>query len=1018
MIHETCKTVPGLTPGGTGQASRTCARSSALSPVGGRVHARQEVQGVASISLARDMRTSAHVIGRCGRLPPVTLETSISREATQDNLRALHTYRHEHLTGDEKGEAQIFCDRLLRAFGWEGIKEAGATLEKRLKKHDAKGTAFADMMWKPRCLLEMKKAGANLSKHYKQAFDYWVDSVPDRPKYVILCNFDEFWIYDFNIQVDDPVDRIALGRLADRIDALAFMMPEPAAPIFLNNLVDVTREAAADVARVFRSMVERGVEREHAQRFVLQSVMAMFSEDIGLLPDKFFTRALFEAKTGADCYDLIGGLFHAMNTPGITPGGRNAGCAYFNGGLFSQVYPLELTSEEVELLKESAATNWTKVRPEVFGTLFEGSMDAGERHARGAHFTSQADVAKIVGPTIVSPWRERIDAANTIPELEQILASMFAFRVLDPACGSGNFLYVAYREMRRLEQETINKISERRRSSGLAAQHQFAYVTPDHFFGIDIDPFAVEVAKVTMMLGKKLAMDESGERQDVLPLDNLDNVIVAQDALFSQWPKADVIIGNPPYMGRRKMQKEMGAAYTRQLATAHPNIKGVSDFVTYWFPLAHDHLPAGGRAGLVATDTIRENASRAVSLDYVADNGGTIFEAVSSQLWSGEANVHVSIVNWVKGSYPGKKTLWLNENEIKLKVDHITSRLTVDVDVRTAKDLAANKKPPVCFQGQTVGVAKAFMIDRATAEDLIAKGEGAVIHPFTGGGLLLSQLAPPGFVIDIPDDDLVVARSKYPNAMKRLEQLALPERQEAAANERAANDKARLGNPKSKVNQHHAKFLDHWWRLGYRREALLDAIADLPRALAIPRYQTEKRQTIATFVDPSIRLNDQTNVFALADDYSFGIMSSSVHRTWLVVRCSTMGSALRYTSTTVWNTFPWPQHPTAEQVTAVRLAAKQVLDVRENLIAHGACLEAQYDALRTPGKSALGLAHAALDHAVLAAYGFNPNEDLVAQLLALNLALTEADPKDARGPGPSLGWPEWAETSYRMSMNW
>jgi N-6 DNA Methylase len=500
--------------------------------------------------------------------PPDALRTSLA-----DLLR----YRHEYLSGDEKGESQVFCDRLFRAFGHEGVREAGATLEMRIKRNDAKGTAFADLMWKPRCLIEMKRAGVNLSRHYRQAFDYWIHAVPDRPRYVVLCNFDEFWVYDFDVQLDEPMDRVKLDDLVQRVDALSFLLPEEQKPVFGNDLVAVTRDAAATVARLFRALHERGIERVRAQRFVLQAVIAMFSEDIGLLPGKFFTRALEDASTGGEAYDLLFGLFREMNSPGVTAGGRYRGTPYFNGGIFEAVEPFELTPVELDGLRWASATNWAAVRPEIFGTLFEGSMAAGERHAQGAHFTSQADITKVVIPTIVTPWRQRLQAAGSIAELERALGDMYAFRVLDPACGSGNFLYVAYREMRRLEHEALTMIAERRRSADIAAQTAFAYVTPDHFYGIDINPFAVEVAKVTMMLGKKLAADELGESQQVLPLDNLDQTIIAADALFTEWPKADVVIGNPPYLGRRKMVEELGSAYTQRLAAAYPAVGGVSD---------------------------------------------------------------------------------------------------------------------------------------------------------------------------------------------------------------------------------------------------------------------------------------------------------------------------------------------------------------------------------------------------------------------------------------------------------
>ena len=493
-------------------------------------------------------------------------------------------YRHEYLRGDEKGEAQIFCDALFRAFGHEGVRQAGATLEQRIKKRDVKGTAFADLMWKPRCLVEMKKTGVDLGRVYRQAFDYWIQAVPDRPRYVVLCNFDEFWVYDFDQQLDAPMDRLRLDDLPRRWEVLGFLLPDPVPPVFGNDLVAVTRDAATKVARVFTGLNQRGVGREDAQRFVLQSVVAMFAEDIGLLPGHFFTRALEDSTTGANAYDLLFGLFREMNTPGVTGGGRYRGTPYFNGGLFDAIAPFDLTSLEVDSLKEAVRMDWSAVRPEIFGTLFEQSMDAGERHAHGAHYTSQADIARVVVPTIVAPWRERLAAAGSIPELEKLLGAMYSYRVLDPACGSGNFLYVAYREMRRLEHEALAMIADRRRSANVAAQRALAYVTPDHFRGIDVNPFAVEVAKVTMMLAKKLSADELDDTQQVLPLDNLNEVITTGDALFTPWPTADAIISNPPYLGRRKMVDELGAAYNERLQRAFPKVGGVSDFVCYWFP--------------------------------------------------------------------------------------------------------------------------------------------------------------------------------------------------------------------------------------------------------------------------------------------------------------------------------------------------------------------------------------------------------------------------------------------------
>lgn len=229
------------------------------------------------------------------------------------------------LKGDEKGEAPLFLDHFFRALGHAGVQEAGATLEFRIAKkpgsaqlelicsggsasrtgtaHRAVATTkggkkFADLLWPERVLIEMKSRGQNLEKHSDQTFDYWTHIVPRRPPYVILCNFDEFWIHDFNTQLFDPVERLTLRELAENPNALAFLFPHPRTPVFGNNRVAVTRKAADILARVFRDLIFRGIPRERAQRFILQLLVALVSEDIGLLPDAIVTRTLKECVDG------------------------------------------------------------------------------------------------------------------------------------------------------------------------------------------------------------------------------------------------------------------------------------------------------------------------------------------------------------------------------------------------------------------------------------------------------------------------------------------------------------------------------------------------------------------------------------------------------------------------------------------------------------------------------------------------------------------------------------------------
>ncbi|MBI2809011.1 MAG: class I SAM-dependent DNA methyltransferase [Planctomycetes bacterium] len=255
------------------------------------------------------------------------------------------------LKGDEKGEAQIFLDRLFQAFGHAGSIEVGGIFEYRV--HPGKTTKFADLVWPRRVLIEMKKRGEKLQKHYLQAREYWINLTKDRACYVILCNFAEFWIYDFDYQMSDPVDRVPLLDLATRYTALNFLFPIEKEPQFNNDLVKVTRKAAQKVADAFNSMITRDknpIPRETAQRFVLQSVVALFAEDIELLPRGFFTELLNDCrKPGGSSYDLLGGLFRQMANKKRAQGGRFQEVDYFNGGLFDIVEPVDLTVMELTL---------------------------------------------------------------------------------------------------------------------------------------------------------------------------------------------------------------------------------------------------------------------------------------------------------------------------------------------------------------------------------------------------------------------------------------------------------------------------------------------------------------------------------------------------------------------------------------------------------------------------------------------------------------------------------------------
>ncbi|MGA9381218.1 MAG: DNA methyltransferase [Phormidium sp.] len=879
------------------------------------------------------------------------------------------------LRGDEKGEAQVFCDRLFQAFNHAGYKEAGAELEYRVKAK-GKTTKFADLLWRPRLLLEMKKRGEKLEKHYQQAFEYWLELVPQRPKYVVLCNFDEFWIYDFDIQLREPVDQVRLEELGDRFTALNFLFPENRQPLFNNNKIDVTRTAADKVAQVFNRLVQRGEKVENAQRFILQCVVALFAEDIDLLPRGLFTEFLSECQTNrVSSYDLIGGLFRQMGTQRPAPkDSRYRDVPYFNGGIFSTIEPIHLTRSEIDLLLEAAAERWSKVEPAIFGALFESSMGKEERHALGAHYTSEADIQKVVLPTIIRPWRERIEAANTLKDLLSLRQELINFKILDPACGSGNFLYVSYRELKRLEAELLEKIHQKStRAANVIGT--MSLVKTSQFYGIDIKPFAVELAKVTLMLAKKLALDEENHLLNVaqmnlpldmdqaLPLDNLDQNIRCDDALFCEWEIVDAIIGNPPFLGGKHIRLVLGDKYVDRIFTKFPDVKDSVDFCTYWFRLAHNHLGENCRAGLVATNSISQGKSRKAALDYITQNGGCIYDVISTQPWSGEAKVHISIINWLKTSET-KELIYRIDHKI---VPNITSSLKAEVDVSQAVRLKANLN--LCFQG-VIPVGKGFLVTESQVNKWIQSDPKncEVLNLFSMGANLAQNIngKPDRWIIDFNDLNLEEA-SDYELPFNYVKTHVKPERE----------------------SNRDAKAREYWWRFLRSRPEMRKALASLPYCFAVPEVSKW-----AIFIpSPSEWLpGNKTKVVASDDFYVLGILTSSTHRIWMHAQKSTLKADIAYTHNTCFETFPFPQNCPEKIKTEIRAAMQAIHDYRtEQMERKQWGITQLYNQFFNESASQLAKLHAQLDQLVCKAYGIKANDDVLKFLLELNFELAKAE---------------------------
>ncbi len=942
--------------------------------------------------------------------------------AKKDSLQEFVDYCHKHIRGDEKGEAQIFLDRFFTGLGYdEGLKGAGAECEFRVRDTKKKTTSFGDLVWKKRVLIEMKKKDENLAIHLQQATDYWFKLAGDRPNYIILCNFDEFWIYDFNVKVFDPVDVVKLTDLAKRREAFGFLLPKPVTPVFGKDKEDVTVLAAEKIATMYRSMIKRKINSNEALHYVLQCIVSLFAEDVGLLPDKIFTRIIEECiQKKASPYDLIGGLFNEMNRPGITPAGYYQGVDYFNGGLFKEIKAIELTEHEINMLEAGADKSWRNVNPAIFGSFFENNLEKELRHELGAHYTHEIDIKKIVNPVIVQPWMARIEEAETLSDYFNLLTELTQFKVLDPACGSGNFLFVAFREMKLLERTIFALIVESSKPADKNKLHTFlttyAFVNTKQFYGIDLNPTAVEIAKVTLMVAKELSILEQDHAYDnkfsPLPLDNLDENIICADALLNdngsqrQWPEVDAIIGNPPFQSKNKMQAEFGVAYMNKLREAYAEVPGRADFCVYWFYKAHKQLKANAYAGLVGTNTIRQNYSREGSLDYIVHNGGEIFNAVSSQDWSGAAAVFVSIANWKKGKYDGEKILYYYDNkELKsIQQSIINSSLSLQTDVTAAKVLDTNKKPKRVFQGQTHG-HEGFLLEKNEALKVLKKHPkyAEVLKPFLIGDELVSakDSQPSRFVIDLSLADQVKA-STYKELYQKLEVEVLPD-----IKEKAELEEKGISKPNGRQAQ-----LKIWWKMWRRREDLFEEIKDSKRYISCSRVTL---RPIFEFIDKSINPNDALMVFTFEDYYSFGIIQSAIHFKWFQEKCSTLEGRYRYTADTVWDTFPWPQTPTQKQVEKVAEAAMKLhVERTKTLKANNMSLRDLYRLLEQPGKNAIKDLHAALDKAVLEAYGFDAAQDVLSQLLALNLSIAAKEENLPAGKAgketvQAPGWPESAK---------
>jgi hypothetical protein len=625
-----------------------------------------------------------------------------ARWASSTKMR-LSRFALDAAAGYRDADGDIACVRdLIRCFGWGPDEELPAEIP-AMRTLVAQGARTERRI---AAVLRERRAVVDVIDRERSIQDGWTALLPvilqlePVPQYVVVTNQRDIALYDLRKSRSEPRLSRAVDELPKYSEAFPFLARDwaPGATPQIINVDKVSKEVAELVARVYRSFKAEHPNRgDDVIRFTLQCILAMFAEDIGLLPQSHFTSLLYQAAERGDAEQRLAELFRLMSTPEDRERGDRA-IRYFNGGLFSAPVTLPVNREQLTALTKAAEANWTHVDPHIFESVFQGIMDDAERHASGAHYTEKEDIMRVVGPTIVEPWRKRISAAKTLTELRAVRSDLAKFRVLDPACGSGNFLYIAFREMYRLENEIIGRM------------HEFPEIANDpklrskwgsgipttNFYGLDINAFAVELARATLNIAKKIAFEERRafvadrfgqlemELDPSLPLDNLEANIICADALFCEWPEAEAIVGNPPFLGASKIRAELGQDYVHKLQAENP----VVDLVCYWFRRAHDRLAEGARAGLVATSGIRVGKQREAALDYIVARGGTITNAISSRAWPGDSAVNVSMVNWVRGAAAGPHQLIIDEDVYQL--NKIPTHLQIHPDVSATHKLAAN----------------------------------------------------------------------------------------------------------------------------------------------------------------------------------------------------------------------------------------------------------------------------------------------------------------------------------------
>lgn len=853
----------------------------------------------------------------------------------------------------EDAEAKSFWDAFFNVFGI--TRRRTASFETPVKKSDGRG-GFIDLLWKGVLLVEHKSLGKDLDRAFTQATDYFSGlKERDLPRYVLVSDFGRFRLYDLD---EGHEHEFTLKELHKNVRLFGFIAGYETRSFGEQDPVNI--KAAEKLGKLHDQLKAVGYEGHPLEVFLVRLLFCLFAEDNAIFERQQFKELveLRSAEDGSDLAALLANLFQVLNTP---PPKRLknldeqlAAFAYINGKLFEEALPLaSFDSKMRETLLDCTTLNWARISPAIFGALFQSIMDKKARRNLGAHYTSESNILKALRPLFLDALREEFERVKR--DKKRLLAfheKLGSIRILDPACGCGNFLVIAYRELRLLELDVLRE-TFKASSSSLLDIGQIMFVDVDQFYGIEIEEFPAQIAQVALwMTDHQMNLrvsEEFGQYFARLPLKKAPS-IVHGNALAIDWrtvvaPKDLIyIVGNPPFLGK----KEQSSKQKAELKAIFHDVDGASvlDYVTCWYRKATEYMSENRsiETAFVSTNSITQGEQVGALWPWLLKQQIRVNFAHRTFEWSSEAKgkaaVHCVIIGFSLTNRTDK-TLFeyetIRSDPHAVKVSRINPYL-VDADdvVLTNRRTAICNVPQLSF-GSMPNDGGHLMLEDEEAKAFLAEDPTArkFVRPILGSVEYINAI--PRFCLWLKGAAPSELRA-HPAIMQRVAKVRA-KRSESTRPE--TNSLAETPTLFGEDRQPTKKYL------------------------AIPKTSSEGRRYIPMgFLAPTIVANTELFTSEDAGLYHFGVVTSTMHMAWVRAVCGRLKSDYRYSAGIVYNNFPWPE-PTDKQAAAIEAAAQEVLNARA--IFKTSSLADLYGLDSMPPE--LVKAHNKLDRAVDVAYG-------------------------------------------------